>query len=131
MEKKPSIHIISAGKYPKDLRKYIAFQGKKHRLFSPNGGLLSIYNAILSTQEDDARLLIAMVSVDGIPVGIAYFNDPYIWIFVKKCHRRQGIGTKLVKYMQTKKSIRVLGHTFGTLGGTKFFGKLGLLKKNE
>lgn len=125
MKKTPSIHIISAGKYPKDLRKYIAFQAKKHRLFSPMGGLSYVYTDILNRQ--DTTNVIAMASLNGDPVGAAYFTGYYIWIFVKKQYRRQGIGTKLIKYMQTKRSVNVRGHRSGTQVGTKFFEKLGLL----
>lgn len=125
MEKTPSIHIISAGKYPKDLRKYIAFQAKKHRLFSPMGGLSYVYTDILNGIDDSN--IIAMASINGDPVGIIYYTGLNIWIFVKKRYRRQGVGTKLIKYMQTKRSIKVRGHRGGTQIGTKFFDKLGLL----
>lgn len=105
----------------------LAADALRARLFVPGWMLGSELSLIKSLRDaDNYETCIAVAYQDGVAIGVCTsrrwtgYKNPNIMVFVRKKHRRCGIGTKLVK----KATIKNPGFGYGsgvTVAAERFF----------
>ncbi len=94
------------------------------RLYIP-GWQLSFRLSEIKQSRSSRKTSISVAYIDGVPVGVCVSQQwytpgvPTVAVFVRKKHRRLGIGTKLIKRVVGAKAE--FDYESGAQGSAKFF----------